>query len=58
MYDSEGHIIANIFSVASVLESRITELEKLVGRLEECERRLDVVESKIRLLESINYITY
>ena len=58
MYDSEGHIIANIFSVASVLESRITELEKLVGRLAECERRLDVVESKIRLLESINYITY
>lgn len=58
MYDSEGHIIANIFSMASVLESRITELEKLVGRLAECERRLDVVESKIRLLESINYITY
>lgn len=52
MYDSEGHTIASIFSVASALESRITELEKLVVRLAECERRLDDAESKLQLLES------
>ena len=52
MYDSEGNTIASIFSVASALESRITELEKLVVRLAECERRLDDAESKLQLLES------
>lgn len=52
MYDSEGHTIATIFSVASALESRITELEKLVVRLAECERRLDDAESKLQLLEN------
>lgn len=52
MYDSEGNVIATIFSMANVLESRISELEKLVGRLAECERRLDAAESTIQLLES------
>ena len=52
MLDSEGNVIATIFSMANVLESRISELEKLVGRLAECERRLDAAESTIQLLES------
>lgn len=52
MFDSEGNVIATIFSRANDLERRISELEKLVGRLAECERRLDDAESKLQLLES------
>lgn len=52
MFDSEGNVIATIFSRANDLERRISELEKLVGRLEECERRLDDAEYKLQLLES------
>lgn len=50
MLDSEGNVIATIFSRANELERRISELEKLVGRLAECERRLDDAESKLKLL--------
>ena len=52
MFDSEGNVIATIFSRANDLERRISELEKLVGRLAECERRLNAAESTIQLLES------
>lgn len=52
MFDSEGNVIATIFSRANDLERRISELEKLVCRLEECERILDDAEYKLQLLES------